>query len=193
MKNNETPTPSTLRWFTGVPIITNPLMAVDIIFFAVLVWICGTVFVAAGQFLIGDGLSHPALIASAAYAGYVAGAIVAVFLFVGVLLGNKYAALYKMDARTAYCETMRGAVRGEKSAFFRRKPYPIDPLLSPTKSRAKTVAWADVRGILPIPSLRTVILKGNRGGTILKVYCPDDETFAAAVRFIIERLNAKTA
>ena len=181
MKAN-TSSRSSLRWFVGIPVVSNPLMSVDILFTAAVTWICGTVFVAAIQFLIGDGLSYPALLASLTYAGYIAGAILAAFLFVGLfLLNNRYAALYKFENAHVYCENMRGTLRGKEVGFMRYRPYPIKPLLDPFKSSSKTIPWQDIYGVLPVPVFRAMILKGKRGGSLMKVYCPDDATYTAAL------------
>lgn len=193
-KGEATANKGALRWFVGIPVVTNPLMTVDILFLAVTVWVCGTVFVAAGQFFIGDGLTHAALMASIAYAGYVSAAIIAIYLFVGLfLLANKYAALYKMDERLVYCETMRGDIKGEHAGFLRFRPFPIEPLLNPHKSGVKTLAWEHVYGALPVPAFRALVLRGKRGGTLMKVYCPDDETYNAALAAVAAHLAAKSS
>lgn len=187
-------TPGNLRWFVGIPVVSNPLMSVDVLFAAVMVWVCGTVFAAAFQFFLDGGLSYPALMVSVTYAGYVAVAVIASFLFAGLfLLSNRYAALYKMDDREIYCENMRGTLRGDAVGFFRHRPYPIEPLLDPHKSGVKTVAWEHIHGVLSVPAFRALVLRGPRGGTLMKVYCPDDETYNAALAKVTAKIAAKTA
>lgn len=192
MAGHEKEDAKTLRWFTGVPIVTNPLMSMDVLSAAVLVFGGALVFIAAGQQFIGDGLTRPALMASAAYAAYIAGAMLAMFLFMGFfVLGNRYAALYRIDHRGVYCETMRGGkAAGKGGGYLAFKPFPVEPM-SPAKSGSKLLAWGDIHGMQPIASIRAILLKGPKGGTVMKIYCPDETIYQAAVAAIQARLGGK--
>lgn len=192
MAEHEKEDSGTLRWFTGVPIVTNPLMALDVLSAAILVFGGALVFIAAGQQFIGDGLTYPALLASAAYAGYLAAAVLAAFLFMGFfVLSNRYAALYRIDYRGVYCETMRGGkALGKGGGYLAFKPFPVEPM-SPSKSGSKLLVWGDIHGLQPIASMRVILLKGPKGGTIMKIYCPDETVYQAAVAAIQAHFDEK--
>lgn len=172
-----TDTEKQLRWFVGVPVVTNPIIVLDVSLASVIVWMGTTLVIAAGQQFIGSGLTYPALMAAAMYATYLAGAIIAVFVIAGLfVLRNKYAALYRIDDKGVYVETMRAS--GVTGGFFRTRPFPIGPIQR-LKSTPRTFLWKDIAGCQEIYSVRTLALKGKRG-TLTKIYCPDEKTYQAA-------------
>lgn len=174
-----------LRWFVGIPVVTNPIIALDVSLASVIVWMGATIVIAAGQQFIGSGLTYPALMAAVMYAAYLAGAIIAVFFIAGLfVLRNKYAALYRIDNKGVYVETMRAT--GVKNGLFNTRPFPIGPIHR-HKSTPRTFLWKDITGYQPIDSMRALILKGKRG-TLTKLYCPDEKTFQAALAALNERL-----
>lgn len=181
MAEQETQTPGTLRWFVGIPIVTNPMMSLDVLTAAILVFGGALIFIVAGQHIIGDGISRAALLASAAYAAYLAIAVIIVFLVMGlVILNNRYTALYRIDHRGVYCETMRGGKpAGKGGGFLAFKPFPVEPM-SPAKSGPRLLDWEDIHGMQSVDSMRAILLKGRKGGTAMKVYCPDEKTFLEA-------------
>lgn len=177
---------SQLRWFVGIPVVTNPIIVLDVSLAVVVVWLGTTVVVAAGQQFIGSGLTHASLMAAVMYAAYLAGAIIAVFLIAGIFaLRNKYAALYRIDARGVYVETMRAnEIKGE---WFHTAPFPIGPIHR-LKSTPRVFAWQDITGYQEVDSVRAITLKGKRG-TLTKIFCPDDDVYAAALRALDARLK----
>lgn len=183
---------ASLRWFVGVPVVTNPFMILDILTLAVLAFGGAMIFITAGQELIGGGLSRSALMAAAAYAGYVGAAVIACFLGFGIaLLGNRYAALFRLDDRGVYQEVMRGGRRAAPgSGPFACRPFALEPLVGSSR-RPRLLPWADIRGAQGVPALRTILLRGKRGGTAMKVYCPDEHTYTTALAAITARLSLR--
>ncbi|MDL2210698.1 hypothetical protein LJC26_07845 [Desulfovibrio sp. OttesenSCG-928-O18] len=174
-----------LRWYVGVPVVTNPIIALDVVLAALIVWLGASIFIGLGQQFIGEGLTFASFLASLVLAGYLAGGILAVFVLVGfAALGNKYVALYRIDERGVYVETMRG--RGVKGGLFHTKPFPVGPVTR-AKSAARLIPWADIAAIQPVPAMRTILLKNARGGTITKIYCPDEKVYADATTAILVR------
>lgn len=175
-----------LRWFVGVPVVTNPIIALDVSLASVIVWMGATIVIAAAQQFIGSGLTYPSLMAAVMYAAYLAGAIIAVFFIAGLfVLQNRYAALYRIDTKGVYVETMRAT--GIKGEFFKTRPFPIGPI-ERHKSTPRTFLWKDITGYQPIESMRALILKGKRG-TLTKLYCPDEKTYQAAVAALNARVQ----
>lgn len=166
-----------LRWFAGVPVATNPIIVLDVVLAVVVVWLGASIFIGLGQHFIGDGLTFASLLASIVLAGYLALGILAVFFVVGFfILGNKYVALYRIDDRGVYIETMRGTKGGLRHA----KPFPVAPASHP-KSSSRLIAWGDISSTQAVSGMRVVMLKNEKGGTIAKVYCPTEKMYADAI------------
>ncbi|CAK7020823.1 MAG: hypothetical protein DELT_02416 [Desulfovibrio sp.] len=176
-----------LRWFVGVPVVTNPIIALDVSIACIVVWMGATVVIAAAQHFVGSGLTYPALMAAVMYAAYLAGGMIAVFFIAGLfVLKNKYAALYRIDTKGVYVETMRAT--GVKSGLLHTRPFPIGPIQR-YKSTDRVFLWKDITAYQPIDGMRALILKGKRG-TLTKIYCPDEKTYQAAVTALNERVKA---
>ena len=79
-------------------------------------------------------------------------------------------------------------LRHQKADFPLVRAFPVEPPQSWSKSVEKQVTWADVTDVTELASLRVLLLKGRRG-TLMRVYCPDGETYAAALRFARERIS----
>jgi hypothetical protein len=168
-----------LRWVAGVPVATNPIIALDVALAALAVWFGGTVFIGLGQALIGDGLSRASLLAALALAGYLALGLLAVFFAAGfAVLGNKYLALYRVDERGVYVETRRAA--GLAKDLFHVKPFPAE-LASPKNGAARLVSWTEIHTVQAVPAMRALILKNRNGGTVAKLYCPTDALYEQAL------------
>jgi len=174
-----------LRWYVGVPVVTNPVIALDIVLAAIIVWLGAAIFIALGQQFIGSGLTFASFMGSLALAGYLAAGILAVFVLAGFFaLGNKYVALCRIDDRGVYVETMRG--RGVRGGYFHTKPFPVGPV-ERSKSASRLIPWTDIASIQPIPGMRTIILKNARGGTITKIYCPNERIYEDATAAVLDR------
>ena len=178
----------TVRWYVGVPIISNPFFLIDVASAAVIVWVLGSLCLMLGAWLLGDGFERATAVGSVVIAGYLGFGVLIAFSGIAFLLGNRYAALIKLESNGVYCENMRGAIKSLAKGFH-WKPYPIEPIPHPFRSAVRTVDWRDVHAFQVISSMRTILLKGRRGGTIIKLFCPDLPTMHAAVEFIRARLG----
>lgn len=176
-----------LRWFTGVPVATNPLILADLGALMVLLWAGVTLALALIQFFFTSlGGAH---IQWAALVGIYM-SLLAAALFFGLsflIFQNRYIALYRFDEEGAYCESMRkrGGSTGE---WFHWKPFPVPPLQDPPKSAKKTAPWHEVKGLHPMDGQRVFLLKSGRG-TAMRVYCPDDEIYRRALSFAASKIN----
>ena len=182
-RNPQKRTSAMLRWFVGVPIGSNPLFLVDFAFVVVLLWAFSSLFIIVGQRFIG-GMLDGALIRASLWLGtYIAGTVAAAFAFVAfIILNNRYAALFQFEQRGAFCETMRGTVHPLKAQRLPWRPFGIEPKADARHSAEKHVPWGEVTTIQEMPGLYTFILKSGRK-TLMKVYCPDAETYAEALAF----------
>ena len=179
-----------LRWTAGVPVGTNPLILLDFLTIEAVVFLLAWLILLAAQFYF-DGFVHLSHVRGAAVIGLDLCLLCAVFYVVVafVVLRNRYAAAYRFDENGARCENLRCFPRALGSAFLRFRPFAVEPPQSWSKSVEKQVSWADVSEAAELPSLRVLLLKGRRG-TLMRVYCPDAETYAAALRFACEKISA---
>lgn len=171
-------------WYVGIPICTNPLMVLDVVTVALVLWGGGMLFVMLGQATIGGGLTKAGA-AAAFYIGmYLAGAALAAFVFVGgVLFGNRYAALYRIDAHGVYLEYMRGGIRALDRVFLPTTAFAVEPVRDPSRTVEKRIPWEAIRSLRIMEKPRVMVLRSKRG-TLAKIYCPDVETLRHAEKLI---------
>lgn len=172
-----------MRWFAGVPIASNPLLLRDLGLTLLLLGLGSAVFVTLAQFFMGVSPGKSMFQVTATLAGYVAAFIIAAFAIGSLLLfGNRFVTLYRLQYDGIYCESMRGAVF-PLADFLHWRPFQVSPTLNSGRSVIKFVLWDEVRSIKPYESLRTILLQG-RGGTIMRIYCPDENVYNEALDFI---------
>ena len=179
-----------LRWSAGVPVGTNPLILLDFFTIMAVVFLLAWLILLAAQFYF-DGFVQMQHVRGAAVVALDLCLLCTVFYVVVafVALRNRYAAVYRFDANGAHCDNLKCFPRALQGAFLRFRAFPIEMPQSWSKSVDKHVPWGDVNEASELASLRVLLLKGRRG-TLMRVYCPDDETYAAALRYAQEKLSA---
>lgn len=179
------------RWFCGVPAGTNLLVLRDLLLAAAAAWGGTVLSVAVLQLFFGRTLGGSQISAAVFLANRLVLLMVGAFVLVAfLLLRNRYAVLYRLDREKIYCESVRrtsGPVRD--SLHF--LPFPIGEILDSPRSATKEVRWPEVRSLHPLEGLRVILLKGGRG-TLMRIYCPDRNTFEAVLLFCRDRLDGKT-
>ena len=178
-----------LRWTSGVPVGTNPLILLDFLTIEAVVFLLSWLILLAAQFYF-DGFVHLSHVRGAAVIALDLCLLCALFYVVVafVVLRNRYAAVYRFDENSARCENLKCFSKAADSALVHVRAFPVEPPQSWSKSVEKQVTWADVTDVTELASLRVLLLKGRRG-TLMRVYCPDGETYAAALRFARERIS----
>ena len=91
--------------------------------------------------------------------------------------------VYCPDA--VYCESMRGRFFSFRNAFH-RLAFPVEPPAQPGRSATKVVPWERVVGFRADAPRRVIHLESAKG-TLMRVYCPDGETYERALGCIGER------
>lgn len=136
-----TPSMKPFSWYVGIPVCTNPVIAMDVFTVALTLWGGGTLFVVLGQATMGNGVT-PQATKAACYIGlYLALATLAAYLFVGgFLCGNCYAALYRIDAHGVYCEYLRGDIQPTETVFLPTSGFAINPVRAPRRAVEKRIA-----------------------------------------------------
>lgn len=177
-----------LRWFSGVPIATNALILKDLArTLAILAG--GTVaFVLLVQLLVGGSVGGAQLRVAATLACYVVGFVAAAFAIVAVpLFGNHYVVLYRLFPDAVYCESMRGRFFSFRNAFHMRA-FSVEPPAQPGRSATKVVPWERVVGFRADAPRRVIHLESAKG-TLMRVYCPDAETYMRVLACVEERTS----
>lgn len=175
-----------LRWFSGVPIATNALILKDLAVTLAILWGSTIAFVALVQLFIGGSVGGAQLRVAATPAWYVVGFVAAAFAIVAIpLFGNHYVVLYRFFPDSVWCESMRGRFFSFRNAFHVRA-FPVEPLTRPGRSATKVVPWERVFRF-EADARRRVIFLGGATGTLMRVYCPDGETYERALSRIVER------
>ena len=181
-----------LRWFAGVPVGTNPFILKDLAGTLALLWPGTVAFVAAAQLVIAGTIGLPHLAVAATIACYVVAFAAAAFALIAFpLLGNRYIVLCRLFPDAVWCESMRGRLLSLQDAFHVR-PFPVEPPSGTGRTATKTVPWDRVRGFDVVAGARVIRLMGERG-TLLRLYCPDDDTCGRAAAYIGERLKITTS
>lgn len=179
-----------MRWFVGVPIVTNPLLLQDLFRAAATAW--GGVFFLAilVQFAFGGVPGGEEILAAFSFASWLPLFLFCVFAVFGVVFfRNRYVALYRFDQDGIYCESMvkRG---GPLKESLRRRPFPVGEVLEPARSVVKTLPWEEIDAVLPMEALFVVLLK-KKGGVRMRLYCPDEMLFSRVLSECQRRIEGK--
>ena len=175
-----------LRWFCGVPIATNALILKDLAWTLAILAGGAVAFVLLVQLLVGRAVGGAQFRVAATLACYVVGFIAAAFAIVAIpLFGNHYVVLYRFFPDSVYCESMRGRFFSFRNAFHMRA-FPVEPMTRPGRSTTKAVPWERVFRF-EADARRRVIVLGGAKGTLMRVYCPDGETYERALGCVRER------
>lgn len=179
-----------MRWFVGVPIVTNPLLLKDLFRAAATAW--GGVFFLAllVQFAFGGVPGGEEILAAFSFASWLPLFLFCVFAVFGVVFfRNRYVALYRFDRDWIYCESMvkRG---GPLKESLRRRPFPVGEVLEPARSVVKTLPWEEIDAVLPMKALLVVLLK-KKGSVRMRLYCPDEMLFSHVLSECERRLEGK--
>ncbi|MCI6260670.1 MAG: hypothetical protein MR616_05955 [Pyramidobacter sp.] len=182
-----------LRWFTGVPLGTNPLILLDFVTLLAIAWVVSWGALIATQFVLGGYVDVSHYKGAAVVASYLSLVFIGFYCVICfVITRNRYAALYRCDRAAILCENMRCNPRALERRLLRFTAYPIEPVRAPIRSVERRVLWKDVTKARKIDDLRVIVLKGKRG-TLMRVYCPDEKIYARALAFIAERTGVAAA
>jgi hypothetical protein len=177
-----------LRWQATVPLVTNPLLLLELFQFAfvgaavVLVTLCVGVWITEGGLTLDD------IVTSVKTASVVLLAIMAGFAGISALFfGNRYFAVYHMDSGGIYHEGSRG--RDERRGIFLGlRPAPVIGAVDVVRTRSQHLPWDKVDRFQDISSMRVVILR--RGfWHLLRLYMPDEVTHQRVVQLLEQRLK----
>ena len=105
-----------------------------------------------------------------------------------VFFGNRYYAVYRMDASGIYHEGSRGHDEGKRGITLRCKPFPVTGAVVRVRTKSKLLPWHKVDRFQEIPSMRVIILRRSFWH-MLRLHMPDAETYAAVADFLAQRLK----
>jgi len=119
-------------------------------------------------------------------------AVAALFAFVElVVFRNRMAVRYALDDKGIAYESGRPARTAQKIGLvigaLARSPLLVGGSLLASSTNALTVRWRDVKKVTLFPARRVITLS-NSWRPVLRVYCPEAETFESARRMIAARV-----
>ena len=179
-----------MRWFVGVPILTNMVILVEILLFVVLLWLLSAFGVVAIQWVVA-GAPALALPAAVSFACTLSAGFALLFaLIVLFFYRNRYIALYNLDEDAISCESMMNW-QGSIGESFHFRPFFVEPCYVPHRSVTKKIFWTDVMRVEPIENMRTLILRGGarKKAVLMRVYCPDNECYEKAFDAVKRRIE----
>jgi hypothetical protein len=152
-----------LSWEMRVPMLTNPLFMLDAVVAFLLAWFVPSALAAACVALLG--FDSERIFSVVSWIGMNIGLLASVsFFLMLVRFKNAYYARYTLTAAGAACETT-----------------PDAPLGAGVPSRTeKWVTWDKIRRVKGSPGLRVVTLSDSFL-PVMRLFCPDDATFAQAL------------
>jgi hypothetical protein len=175
-------------WEAVIPLFTNPFLWLDfgkallapVILFGGLI-----VLILAGDNAPDWGRAFGVLAVCMA-------AVAALFAFVEIIVfRNRMAVRYALDDKGIVYESGRPARTGQKIGVvigaLARSPLLMGGSLLASSMNKLTVRWQDVRKATPFAS-RKVVTLSNSWRPVLRIYCPDEETFESTRRFIAARV-----
>ena len=184
------PDGATLRWEAVVPIATNPFMLLELFQFALVGAGVAVVLLCTGVWFTEGGLALADVEQALAVGGMLLAAAMVGFVLMSLLFfGNRYYAVYRIDAGGIYHEGRRGRDESGGLISLRCKPYPVTGAVASSGGvRSRHLSWEKVDHFQDIPSMRVVILRRGRWH-LLRLYTPDAETHARVTACLSARLG----
>jgi hypothetical protein len=178
-----------IRWEAIIPLFTNPFLWFDFgkALLAPIILFGGLI----GFILAGD--NDPDWAQAFGVLALCLAAVAALFAFVElVVFRNRMAVRYALDDKEIAYESGRPARAAQKIGVvigvLARSPLLVGGSLLAASSNSLTVRWRDVKKVTPFAA-RKVITLSNSWRPVLRVYCPDAETYESARRFIAARVT----
>ena len=177
-----------LRWRAAVPLVTNPLLMVEALQFAVVGAVVVLVTLCVGVWLTDGVLTPEDVTTSFVMSCLVFLAILAGLVFVSIVFfGNRYFAVYRADSSGIYHEGSRGS-DGRGGVFFHWRAMPVVDSVKAARTHGRFMPWEKADRFHDLPSVRAIILK--RGfWHILRLYTPDADTHERVAHYLKGRLK----
>ena len=177
-----------MKWEAIIPLFTNPFLWLDLgkALLAPVILFGGLI----GFILAGD--NDPDWGRAFGVLAVCMAAVAALFAFVElVVFRNRMAVRFALDDKEIAYESGRPARTAQKIGVvigaLARSPLLVGSSLLAASSNSLTVSWRDVKKVTPFPA-RKIITLSNSWRPVLRVYCPDAETYESARRFIAARV-----
>lgn len=183
--------PERLEWRVAIPLLNNPFIWIDLAkALAVPLVIFGAIF---GFILAHD--DRPDWGGALKVLAIALGAVVALFALVeAIVFRNRLEARFVLDGKGAAYESGRAARAAQKAGALvgglAGSPLLAGSSLLSATMNTVAIGWRQVRKATPFPRRRTITLS-NSWRPVLRLYCPDDATYAAAWAWVRERTPAR--
>jgi hypothetical protein len=172
---------ATLRFETVIPLVTNPFLWADML------KVLGLVYVLLFGFMLWILRDEPwdEVVPAWRVVTLCVLAVLALLQFVClVVFRNGFGARFTLDAKGVGYESGRRAARvGTWIGILFRSPSVTGASLLAETQSTMLMPWKDVRKVTAFPR-RKVITLSNSWRPVLRVYCPDEETYQRALAFV---------
>ncbi len=128
-----------------VPIGTNPFLLLELFQFAFVGAAIVLLTLCAGVWITERGIAFEDIADSLRIACMVLLSIMAGFIGISVLFfGNRYYAIFHMDAGGLYHENTRGSDESNRCFFLRSRPVLVVGVISASRTRSRHLTWDKV-------------------------------------------------
>lgn len=179
----------TFRWQAVVPIGTNIFMLVELFQFAfvgaaiILLSLCSGVWFTEGSVTMAE------IRAAFSVSGMALAAVMVGFIAMALLFfGNRYYAVYRIDASGVYYEGSRGRDERKGWLCLRAKAFPVVGAVRARRTRSRHLLWEKMDSFQDIASMRVIILRRGRW-QLLRLYTPDAATHVRVVEVLSKKLR----
>lgn len=173
-----TPREEATKWYVSVPILTNPVLSVEVLTVIAALLPITACFILLVQFMMGGGITPAQIGVAFRVGGTVSGGLLLAFSLIGgVILQNRYLSYYKMTDTQITNDIMRSSEPFSLRRWFRTKPLAVLPPAEAGKTVSKTLALHDIQKIKSIPSVNLITISAKNSGGLMKVYCADRVMF----------------
>ncbi len=182
-------------WEAGVPMMTNRFILYDLVIFAGAAWFFPSALISLAVALFVTPSDPVLIFAVFRLIALIVLVFLAFFALVGlVMMRNRFFVRYVINGSGVSYESARGASAGLEAGqggYFCLRPFRGEP----GQVRYQTSKWIVWEKLLEIKEHRSsrVISLCNSVLPVVRLYCPDDETYQRALAICREELERRRA
>ncbi len=180
-------------WEAAVPLMTNPFILYDLMIFAGGAWFFPSLVISLGLWLWLPPSEPVPVLELFQLMALVVLVFLAFFALVGLtLMGNRFFARYVLNGSGVSYETARGVGSGlGRCRYGGLRPWGISSN-EVSYQASKWILWEKLQVIREHPSWRVISLCSSVM-PVVRLYCPDQETYQRALALCREELGRRQA
>lgn len=173
------PRSNSTKWYVAVPVLTNPVLAMEILPVIVLILPLAACFILLVQFIMGGSVTPGHIAVAFRIGSYVSGGLLLSYVFIGgVILENRYLSFYEMTDTLITNDIMRCNEPFSLRRFFCATPWEVSPPKVTGKTSRKTLCLQEIQTVKTVPSVNLIMVSAKNSGGFMKIYCTDASMFA---------------